>query len=186
MLVSFTDDLFDCISEYIMSNDLYKLLLVNKDLNKNIKKNPIELKRKELRHELLNFNPYNRLKKIILNLNKKYYIPHNPTYIFENYQSNFYDINYHKIIVMQDLYENLKININNLCNILILLNIHLKDKSLQIQNIILREISNYSIRNINKNLITILHEIYKIITKNLIYASASASASALFWSKATV
>ena len=166
MLVSFTDDLFDCISEYIMSNDLYKLLLVNKDIKKNIKKNPIELKRKELRHELLNFNPYNRLKKIILNLNKKYYIPHNPTYIFENYQSKFYNINYHKIIVMQDLYENLKMDIKDLCNILLLLDIRLRDKPLKIQNIILRQISDYSIRNINKNLITILDQIYKIINKN--------------------
>lgn len=166
MLVSFTEDLFDCIIEHIMSNDLYKLLLVNKDLKKNIKKNPLELKRKELKNELSNFNPYNRLKKITLNLNIKHHIPHNPSYIFENYHSKFYDVNYHKIIVMHDLYTNLKINIKNLSNILVLLNIHLKYKSLEIQNTILREISHYSIMTINKSLISILHQIYKIITKN--------------------
>lgn len=165
MLVSFTDDLFDCIIEHIMSNDLYKLLLVNKDLKKNIKKNPLELKRKELNKELSNFNPYNRLKNITLNLNIKHHIPHNPSYIFENYHSEFYDVNYHKIIVMHDLSTNLKINIKNLTNILVLLNIHLKYKSLEIQSTILREISHYSIMNINKNLITILHQINKIIKR---------------------
>jgi hypothetical protein len=70
MLLSFTDDLFDCIIEHIMSNDLYKLLLVNKDLKKNIKKNPIELKRKELKNELLNFNPYGKLAQIHLNVKR--------------------------------------------------------------------------------------------------------------------
>ena len=169
MLLSFTDDLFDCIIEHIMSNDLYKLLLVNKDLKKNIKKNPIELKRKELKNELSNFNPYGKLAQIHLNfelLKKQNHIPNNPSYIFETLSSKFYDVNYHKIIVMHDLYTNLKMNIKNLCNILVLLNIHLKDKSLEIQNTILREISHYSIMNINKNLITILHQIYKIINKN--------------------
>ena len=67
---------------------------------------------------------------------------------------------------MHDLYTNLKINIKNLTNILVLLNIHLKYKSLEIQNTILREISHYSIMTINKSLISILHQIYKIITKN--------------------
>lgn len=169
MLSSFTDDLFDCISKHIMSNDLCNLLLVNKDINKNIKKNPIELKRKELLKEILNFNPYGRLAQIHLNfelLKKQNYIPSNPSYIFENYQSKFYDVNYHKIIVMHDLYTNLKMDIKNLCNILILLNIHLKDKSLEIQNTILREISQYSCMNFNKNLITILNQINKIIIKN--------------------
>ena len=66
---------------------------------------------------------------------------------------------------MHDLYTNLKINIKNLTNILVLLNIHLKYKSLEIQNTILREISHYSIMNINKNLITILYQINKIIKR---------------------
>ena len=162
MLVSFTDDLFDCIIEHIISNDLYKLLLVNKDLKKNIKKNPIELKRKELKNELSNFNPYGKIAQIHLNfefLQKQNYIPSNPSYIFENYQSKFYDVDYHKIIVLHDLYTNLKMDIKNLCNILILLNIHLKYKSLEVQNTILREISHYLIINRSKNLITILHQI---------------------------
>jgi hypothetical protein len=96
---------------------------------------------------------------------KQNYIPNNLSYIFETLSSKFYDVNYHKIIVIHDLYTNLKMNIKNLCNILVLLNIHLKDKSLEIQNTILREISHYSIMNINKNLITILHQINKIIKR---------------------
>ena len=56
-------------------------------------------------------------------------------------------------------------DIKDLCNILVLLNIHLKDKPLIMQNTILKEISHYSIMNINKNLITIM-QVCKIITKN--------------------
>ena len=167
MLLSFTDDLYDCISNFIKSNDLYKLLLVHKTIRQNIKKNPIELKKKELENELLHFNPYGKLAQIQLNLEfcKKHHVPLNCSYVFEEIYSKFYDVNYHKIIVIHDLYTNLKIDIKDLCNILVLLDINLRDKNLKVQNTILKEISTYSIMNINKNLIIILNQIYKIITK---------------------
>ena len=55
------DDLFDCIIKHISSNDLYQLLLVDRNIKMNIKKTPIELKRLELQKELDDLNPYGRL-----------------------------------------------------------------------------------------------------------------------------
>ena len=168
MLLGFTDDLFDVIVKNLKSNELYKLLLVDKEIKNNIKKNPIELRRNELKYEILNFNPYGRLAQIHLNLEflKKRDVPKDCGYIFEHVSSKFYDIDYHKIIVMNDLYKNLRMNIKDLCNILCILDIKLRDKSLKNQNKILREISGYAITNMNKNLIIILNEIYKIILEN--------------------
>tara|TARA_B100000401_G_scaffold115999_1_gene75748 strand:+ start:780 stop:1286 length:507 start_codon:yes stop_codon:yes gene_type:complete len=168
MLSEFTDDLFDVIVKNLKSNELYKLLLVDKDIKNNIKKEPIELRRNELECDILNFNPYGRLAQIYLNLEflRNHNMPKDCGYVFENINSKFYDIDYHKIIVMNDLYKNLKMDIQDLCNILCILDIKLRDKSLEKQNKILREISGYAITNINKKLIVILNQINKIILEN--------------------
>ena len=168
MLLGFTDDLFEVIVKNLKSDELYKLLLVDKDIKNNIKKKPIELRRNELNYEILNFNPYGRLAQIHLNLEflRNHNVSKDCGYVFENINSKFYDIDYHKIIVINDLYKNLKMDIQDLCNILCILDIKLRDKSLEKQNKILREISGYAITNINKKLIVILNQINKIILEN--------------------
>lgn len=168
MLLGFTDDLFEVIVKNLKSNELYRLLLVDKDIKNNIKKEPIELRRNELNYEILNFNPYGRLAQIHLNLEflRNHNVSRECGYVFENINSKFYDIDYHKIIVINDLYKNLKMDIQDLCNILCILDIKLRDKSLEKQNKILREISGYAITNINKKLIVILNQINKIILEN--------------------
>tara|TARA_B000000475_G_C15814428_1_gene373010 strand:+ start:64 stop:576 length:513 start_codon:yes stop_codon:yes gene_type:complete len=167
MLSTFNSDLFDSLIKHMFSNDLYKLLLVDKNMKQNIKKNPLDLKKNELEYELLNFSPYNRLishKNFNTQILKENYIPYDCQHIFESKSSKFYDVNYHKIIVINDLYKNLKLDINDLCNILYILDIRLKNKSLKSKNNILRDISGYAIININKKLIIILNEIFKIIS----------------------
>jgi len=168
MLLRFTDDLFDIVIKHLKSNELYKLLLVECDIKKIIKKTPIELRRNELKYDIEKFSPSGRLAQIHLNLEfeKNHNIPNNSGYIFENISSRFYDVNYHKIIVINDLYENLKMNMRDLCNILCILDIKLKHKSLEKQNKVLREISEYAITNMNKNLIIILNKISNIISEN--------------------
>ena len=164
MLLDFTDDLFDIVIKHLKSNELYKLLLVENEIKKKIKMNPIELRRDELKYEILNFNPYGRLAQIHLNLEfQKHNVSKDCTYVFESIQSRFYDIDYHKIIVINDLHKYFELNIKDLCNILCILDIKLISKNLETQNKVLREISGYAITNMNKNLITILNEIYKII-----------------------
>ncbi len=169
MLLSLNCDIYDSLINHMFSNDLYKLLLVNNNINKNIKKKPLELKKNELEYELLNFNPYNRLishKNFDKELVKANYVPYNCQYLFESTSSKFYDVNYHKIIVINDLYQNLKLNITDLCNILYILDIKLKNKSLKAKNNILRDISSYAILNMNKNLVIILNQIFKIISNH--------------------
>ena len=39
MLLSLNYDIYDSLINHMFSNDLYKLLLVNNNINKNIKKN---------------------------------------------------------------------------------------------------------------------------------------------------
>ena len=168
MLLYFTDDLFDVITKHLKSNELCRLLLVDKEIKNNIKTNPIELRSDELKYKIMNFSPYGRLAQIHLNLEfmKNHNVPKDCGYVFENIVSKFYDIDYHKIIVINDLYKNLKMNIKDLCNILCILDVKLREKSLENKNKILREISGYAITSMNKNLITILNQIYKIILEN--------------------
>ena len=168
MLLYFTNDLFDVITKHLKSNELCRLLLVDKEIKNNINTKPIELRSDELKYEILSFNPYGRLAQIHLNLEflKNHNVPKDCGYVFENIGSKFYDIDYHKIIVIHDLYKNLKMNIKDLCNILCILDIKLREKPLENQNKILREISGYAITSMNKNLITILNQILKIILEN--------------------
>ena len=108
----FTDDICSVISKYLPSNDLINLKMTTKDIEKYIKKDfIIDMKVKEIEYELEKFKPLEKLyyirknrlisNKTLLNLS-----------IFEYYYtkdlSKVYNLEYHKIIVINDIFESLE------------------------------------------------------------------------------
>ena len=106
----FTDDICSVISKYLTSNNLINLKTTTKDIETYIKKDfIIDMKVKEIEYELEKFKPLEKLyyiRKNRLILNKT---PLNLS-IFEYYEkdSKVYNLEYHKIIVINDIFESLE------------------------------------------------------------------------------